>query len=243
MRATLWNIRAYPCTGLFVFLTPFVASHSALPRIVSYVQTVPDGKVLDVGCYIGHDLRALQFAGVPQGALHGLDVLPFWEQGWELFNDREKFDLSGRVVVGDVLDFSAGSEASRLLDGRMDVVWSSAVLHQFAWDKQVVACKRLLRYTKGRGSFVFGCLAGSCKAAGDIEMERMTGGGVKRAEEPFKHDKESFERLWGVVGEEVGMGLEVEVRWTEWGDWGCEVERARFMGEDMGVLEFTVRIV
>lgn len=89
----------------------------------------PGVKLLDVGCYIGHDLRALYLAGVPQTSLYGLDIVDLLPMGQELFRDADRFDMTGRFIVGNVLDGGSETEAARMLDGRMDVVWCSAVLH------------------------------------------------------------------------------------------------------------------
>ena len=126
--------RAYPCVGLFVFLVPWIQYHSSFTDIVRRLQpstSNPSPKVLDVGTFINHDLRALHFAGIPRKSLYGLDLVSFWDLGWDLFNDRAKFDIEAQLTLGDILDFSTTSDAARLLDGKMDVVWCSAVLHQF----------------------------------------------------------------------------------------------------------------
>lgn len=206
------------------------------------LKKTQDAKVLDVGCYVGHDLRALGFAGVKQEALYGLDILPFWELGWELFNDKEKFDMEGRYVVGDILDSGSESEAAKLLDGKMDVVWSSAVIHQFPWDKAVLACKRMIQYTKGPGSFIFGCIVGSSQDEGPVEMEKMTK--VKTdGTKPFRHNASSMKRLWMEVAEGVGLKIEVEAKVGKWEDYGCDPERCKVMGPDVGILDYSVKIL
>jgi hypothetical protein len=203
-------------------------------------------KVLDVGTYISHDLRALHFAGIPLSSLYGLDIISFADLGWELFNDRERFDISDQLVLGDILDFATDSSAVRILDGEMDVVWCSAVLHQFTWAQSIPACKRFVRFTKGSGSLVVGCQVGGREKEGVLDMHEISKGKAEKGgveASPFKHNAQSLERMWRCVGEELGVKLEVSARWREWGDFGCEEERYRLMGSDMGVLEWTVKLL
>jgi SAM-dependent methyltransferase len=201
----------------------------------------PESKILDVGSYVGHDLRALYFAGVPQSALYGLDLLPFWNLGYELFNDRGKFTV--KTVLGDILDFNPESPAAQLLDGKMDVVWSSAVIHQFPWDKQVLACKRLIQFSKGSGALIAGCGVGSSMEdiEGELDTEAITKGKYK-GQGTLKHNVASMERMWNVVGEDLGIKLDVSVNWKSFEDYGCQEGRCVYLGEGMGVLGFTVKL-
>lgn len=239
VRAKLWDIRAYPCTGVYAFLVPWIRYHMARNEIVQKLNENADAKFLDVGSYIGHDLRALHFDGASQSCLYGLDILPFWDLGYELFRDEGRF--AAKTVIGDILDASNESDAAQLLDGKMDVLWISAVLHQFTWDRCVQACKRLVRYAKGPGSLIVGAGVGSNKEDGESNMQRLTG--QKGKNDPYKQNKESMERLWRVVGEELGVELGVQAVWRKWEEFGCEPERCKVMGPDMGVLEFTVRLL
>jgi hypothetical protein len=250
VRTKLWNRRAYPCTGLFYFLVPWIEYHSAFGEMVGKLKPAGEGslggKLLDVGSYIGHDLRAMHFAGVPQSSLFGMDIVPFWDLGWELFRDEGKFGVKEgeQLIIGDVLDFSTTSEAAVRLDGKMDVVWISAVLHQFNWKQGVAACKRLVRFTRGSGCVIAGAQVGSKEAQGKINLYGLAGRkGVEEDEQPVRHSSESIKRMWEAVGEEMGIKMEVEASWKAWGEFGCQEEVCRFMGEGMGVVEFTVRLI
>ncbi|KAF2120402.1 hypothetical protein BDV96DRAFT_567159 [Lophiotrema nucula] len=237
-RKKLWDTRAYPCTGLYIYLIPWVTKHSAWSTILSHLKSKSDPKVLDVGVYVAHDLRALHFSGVPQSALCGIDLLPFWETGYELYKDEGRFDA--KYIIGDILDFEEESEQARAFDGKMDVVWSSAVIHQFPWAQQVLALKRLVKFAKkGSGSLVAGAMVGSPQRSGDARMGELSKGQFK-GEEAFRHNVESMTRLWAEVEKEVGVELDVDVKWRTWEDYGADEKRCGFFGEEMGVLEFTV---
>jgi hypothetical protein len=176
-----------------------------------------------------------------------LDVVSFADLGWELFNDRDKFNIAEHLVVGNILDFSIEGKAANMLDGKMKVVWCSAVLHQFAWDQCIAACRRRVRFAKGPGSLIVGCQVGSRAAEGDLDMHAVTKGvaveGRIAETQPFKHNAESMRRMWKRVAEELDIVLVVSATWTEWTDFGCKAERCRVMGNDMGVLERTVKLL
>ncbi|KAK7192530.1 uncharacterized protein CC84DRAFT_1093040 [Paraphaeosphaeria sporulosa] len=67
---------------------------------------------------------------------------------------RYYFSLKAHALIGDILDLDEEKDAAKLLDGNINTVWCAAILYQFCWDKQVNACKRPLRYSKGHGSIV-----------------------------------------------------------------------------------------
>jgi len=201
-----------------------------------------DMRLLDVGCYIGHDLRALYLAGVPQTSLFGLDIIGSLPLGHDLFRDADRFGMTGRFVMGDVLDEGNEAEAARMLDGRMDVVWCSAVLHQFPWDKAARACKRLLRYSVGSGAMIIGAIVGTSEKGAAADIRRMSQGRLV-GEEPFQHSAESLERLWTDVGRDLAMHLRVTTAWRPWSSWGCDEERCKYLGPDFGVLEWTVHVL
>jgi SAM-dependent methyltransferase len=242
VRAKLWAQRAYPCTGLFIFLVPWIRFHSAFDGVIARMLASPGMKLLDVGCYIGHDLRALYLAGVPQTSLYGLDIVDLLPLGHELFRDVDRFDMTGRFEVGDVLDEGSETQAARKLDGHMDIVWCSAVLHQFPWDKAMRACKRLLRYSVGSGAMIIGAIAGVSENGAAADMQRLSQGRLV-GDEPFQHSAESLERLWAEVGRDLALPLRVTTAWKPWSSWGCDEERCSYLGPDFGILEWTVYVL
>lgn len=180
------------------------------------------------------------FAGVQQGQLYGLDIIDFMPLGSELFRDADRFNMDGRFVVGDILDMNDESEAAHLLDGGMNVVWCSAILHQFPWDRAVEACKRLVKYSVGSRAMIIGAIVGSSGDEGSADLEGLTKGRTAGAG-PFKHNAKSLDRLWKEVSHSSNLDLRVATTWKPWRDWGCD-DRCKVMGAEYGVLEWTVHV-
>lgn len=95
IRNQAFAIRAYPCTGLGAWLVPYLAQSPAYSEIV---QRVKNGEtLLDIGCFLGSDLRRLVFDGkdaVLSESLIGMDIVSHWDVGFDLFRDRETFRAS-----------------------------------------------------------------------------------------------------------------------------------------------------
>ena len=59
-RDEAWSLRAYPCIGLGKFLDPpLLRQHSFYPSLLSLLNSDPDAMFLDIGCFLGIDLRFL----------------------------------------------------------------------------------------------------------------------------------------------------------------------------------------
>jgi hypothetical protein len=57
------------------------------------LKRLTNGQLLvDIGCFIGHDLRHLVHDGAPSENLHGIDIADFWDLGFEMYNDRGHFN-------------------------------------------------------------------------------------------------------------------------------------------------------
>jgi hypothetical protein len=61
--------------------------------------------------------------------------------------------------------------------------------------------------------------------------------------QPFKHNAKGIERMRRCVGEDLDVVLEVSATRGEWKEFGCEEERCRVVGHDMGVLKWTVKLL
>lgn len=61
-------------------------------------------------------MRHLVNAGVPSGNLHGIDIVNFWDLGFEMFNDRGRFEA--KFTEADML--AAAKDGS--FEGKFDVV-------------------------------------------------------------------------------------------------------------------------
>lgn len=93
------------------------------------------------------------------------------------------------------------------LQEKFDVVYTSALLHLFGWDDQLKICKTIIKVLKPqKGSTVFGRQTGNLKGQ-EVQVEAPV---VKAGEVVWRHDVESFTKLWDVAGAETGT------RWKTW---------------------------
>jgi len=193
--------------------------HPLYPTILSRLTT-QSHTLLDAGCCFGQELRKLAFDGAPPAALYGLDLEPaFLELGYDLFLDRAKM-AGATFVSGSLLDEAAGFPE---LEGKIDVVHASSLLHLFTWPEQVVITSRLVRFMKARpGSMMMGRQVGAVEA-GEYR-------GLSEGTTTYRHNVESFRRLWVEVGERTGgkwtvnasldmkdivQGVNMGQKWTE----------------------------
>ena len=73
-----------------------------LPAYPEILQRLAHGQALaDIDCFIGHDLRHLANDGAPVENLYGFDIIDFWDLGFEMFRDRERFNA--RFVQADLM--------------------------------------------------------------------------------------------------------------------------------------------
>ncbi len=123
-------------------------------------------------------------------------------------------------VSGSLLDEAAGFPE---LEGKIDVVHASSLLHLFTWPEQVVITSRLVRFMKARpGSMMMGRQVGAVEA-GEYR-------GLSEGTTTYRHNVESFRRLWVEVGERTGgkwtvnasldmkdivQGVNMGQKWTE----------------------------
>jgi len=117
----------------------------------------------------------------------------FIELGYDLFKDRETF--GAQLVAADLFD--PGDADIKGLEGKMDIIYLRLFLQMFDWNTQDTACSRLITLLKPeRGVMVIG------HQVGRTEPGEVTSG--KDGRMIFKHDVESFGRLWREVGETTG---------------------------------------
>ena len=104
------------------------------------------------------------------------------------------------------------------LQGKMDVVYAGSFLHLFSWNDQLKICKRIIKTLKPqKGSLFFGRQTGNVKGR---EVPNLPSLGRKRPM-VWRHDVESFKKLWDVAGSETG---------TQWKTWG-QLDRGEGMAD------------
>lgn len=232
IRDKAWNIRAYPCIGIGAFLsTLFLQAGPAYPLVLKKLREGQDRRFLDVGCFLGIDMRFLFYdLGGGDGAekLTGIDIVDFWDLGCELFDDKDGiFDRKVRFIRADFMDTKNRSISE--LAGTCDVVNISGVLHQFDYSQHVDACSKLVMITKiGRGSIVMGNQVGFVNAV-EKTMEKT---------HAIIHSEDSWKALWKEVSEKTGTKWEVNVELKPWESLGIDTKLTAYLGPDLGMLYF-----
>lgn len=224
-RDLAWDIRAFPYSGLGVFLVPFVNKTTAYSKILDTINN--DGWFMDVGCGIGMDLRKLVLDGAPSNRLIGIDIVSQWHVGYELFCDRDTFQ--GKYVEADLLDLSTIGSLQNL-KGEVDVIQVSGVMHQWEWHDQVAACLQLVSFSKV-DTIVFGYQIGSAVAE-NIDFH----GAIM-----YRQSPDSFDRLWKEVGVRTKTTWTVQAQLIGWKDIGwLDVGNVPGVEDGLAVLDFVV---
>ncbi|KAI9708135.1 MAG: hypothetical protein M1812_008122 [Candelaria pacifica] len=197
VRDLAWEIDPYPCIGGATFLQLGISQTPFYPEIISRVQN--GEHLLDVGCCLGQDIRRIVFDGAPSENIYGTDLHgALMEVGYDLFLDRGK--LRTTFIAADIFN---PSSALVQLHGQFDIIYAGSFLHLFDWETQVAAAKQfvtLLRPKKGvliigQG---FGHLDADLYPVGPNSSRRI-----------YKHNPQSFTRMWKQVGVETGTSWEV----------------------------------
>ena len=90
------------------------------------------------------------------------------------------------------------------LDGKIDIVYAGSFLHLFGYAGQFKVCERIVKLLKPvKGSMVAGRQAGYVVAGERVYRANFQ-------EKMFRHNVESFEKMWEEVGEKTGTKWRVE---------------------------------
>ncbi|KAL8718987.1 MAG: hypothetical protein Q9225_003945 [Loekoesia sp. 1 TL-2023] len=199
IRDKAWAVFPWPCIGMFTFCDLSLSSHPSYSRVLAFLQNTENpSNLLDLGCCFGQDIRKVVHDGAPSENLFACDLNShFLDLGYELFMDRDT--LKARMIAADIFQDS-GTLGE--LEGTLDFVHVSLFLHLFDWDRQVEACKRIVSLLKPvSGSTVLGR-----QTANRVAQE----GYLPTVGDVWRHNDESFKKLWQQVGQESGT------RWSVW---------------------------
>jgi len=118
------------------------------------------------------------------------------------------------------------------LEGKVDIIYAGSFLHLFNYEQQVAVCKRIVGLLKARkGSLVLGRQAGNVEAGERVHR-------TNAVQSMFRHNEESFRKMWAEVGEATGTKWKVDVQlFTQSDDWG---RRNALHGPDGRAVRFTV---
>lgn len=189
VREKAWAIHPYPCVGRFRFLDLSISRHPLYPHVLRRLKEQSQ-TLLDLGCCFGQDIRRLVSDGAPAQNLYAADLHPeFLELGFELFGDKDR--LRAHFLTGDVFDDDHAAELASL-DAKIDVIHAASFLHLFDWDAQVRAATRMVRMLRpaAKDALVLG------RQVGTQEPASYRG--------RFRHDADSFQRMWDEVGAKTG---------------------------------------
>lgn len=141
-------------------------------------------------------------------------MFPEYEElAYNLWHDQDRFP-AGHFFAHDILadnaTFTSGPLMTQLGPGSVDIIAVTMFLHLFNYENQLKAATRILRLLSHKaGSLILGSQAGSVDF-GEQTLKppfHRTETGTKRT--VFRHNPESFERLWKEAGKVTGIPLKV----------------------------------
>jgi len=228
VRDDAFSVYPYPCIGNWTFLN---FSIRELPTYNEALQRVKNGgRLLDLGCCFGQDIRRLVYDGAPSEHIYASDLrVDFWDYGYDMFLDKSSF--KAKFIEADI--FNTDSELKQL-DGKIDVVSASSFFHLFLWEDQVKAAKRVVQLLKP--------VAGSMIIGQQGWQEEAKHFYMIKNHELWWHNLESWERMWKQVGEETGTVWKVEASIKHGEDWSQRIQ-TKVVPPKLGYMKFTVRRV
>ncbi|GAW15645.1 hypothetical protein ANO14919_050640 [Xylariales sp. No.14919] len=229
IRDKAWDIRAYPCIGLGVWLTPQLRRLPTYPDILSRLKG--GASLMDVGTFIGHDLRRLVYDGAPSENLFGVDIVNHFDLGYEFFRDRDRF--RGAFIEADFL--SSSSPELVALKGKIDIVLVSQLLHQWDWDDQVKALETLIGFTRP-GSSIVGNQIGNSTAQ-SVPVKRDS------AVKIWRHNTESLDEMFQQAGKATGSKWETQAWLRSSEEMGWDDKALAWMEPNVCVIEFAANRV
>ena len=150
---------------------------------------------------------------MPLSSLYGSDVFEDYEKaGHDLFHDEGIF-IKGHFIAADLLDDSTENELMNT-EGTWDIIAITMFLHIWDLETQAQACKHILKLLKRqKGSLIIGSQTGN-EQPHDLPLKPpFCAEGEKRS--VYRHNPESFKKLWMDVASEVDVPLEVQVDYAK----------------------------
>jgi SAM-dependent methyltransferase len=212
-------------------LTHFHRAISQSPDYPTIIQRLKTGNenFLDLGCCFGQELRKVASDGAPQEHLYGADLRPeFFQLGYELFRDKDT--LKSTFIAADIFDHTSPLSS---LDGKIDIIYTGSFLHLFGYAEQFEICKRIVKLLRDRkGSLLVGRQVGNLDAGEQVHR-------TNKNQTMFRHNVESFKRLWEEVGEVTGTKWRVDAELLTFNE-NFLNERGGLHGPNVRRLRFSV---
>ena len=149
--------------------------------------------------------------------------------GYRLFLDRDS--LKAKFIEADITDpNSALSE----LDGEIDIMYAASFLHLFNYKGQIEVCKRLVKLLREKkDSLILGRQVGNINAGEYVQTTNESG-------IMYRHNPESFKKMWDEVGEETGTKWRVDYDFVLFESLQLSKEERDKIEPDVGMLRFSV---
>jgi hypothetical protein len=108
------------------------------------------------------------------------------------------------------------------LEGKIDVIQVTHVLHQWGWEGQIEAAKQVAKLSKP-GSLIVGFQAdkagGATKEPGESLFHSW-----------MRHDPESWAEMWDVVGKDTGMESKSDAALLQYHEIGDVAKDVEYLG-------------
>lgn len=255
VRDLAWQHHPYPSIGLFVFLDlglsgddlpqsgpaypqdgdAIATTKTAYGRIIEKLQA--GGKFLDVGCMFAQDTRKVVHDGAPPLSVYGTDLHgEYFDYGYALFGDEQTIPKD-HFIAADILD--AHASGLKHLEGRLDVINATHVIHVFSIEDQLVLlCRLVSLLKKEKGTMVTGRLTGhdvsGYHSPSNAKATTKTGNS-----QIWEHNVQSFLELWGQVERQTGTKWDVKAWMWKFGTHtAIPGDEKWFRSKENGILTF-----
>jgi hypothetical protein len=236
IRDEAWEIRQYPCIGLGAYLqAPLLSKHDFYPKLVQHLANDKDALFIDVGTFLGVDLRFLwkdllkeQSIGADQSTLaskiKAIDLVDFWPLSFQMFNDNAQ-SFPVEFMLGDALSPTSGGTFASL-KSRVSVINIAQVLHQFNLEGCTTACITLASYYSRPGTVIIGNQIGT-------SVGKVFTAGVAKT---YQHGPDSWKEMWKQVGKATGTKWEVSAELKSFAECDHDGYPTGWLGEGAGFL-------
>ena len=129
-------------------------------------------------------------------------------------------------------DTDAAPTEVKALRGKTSIIHISAVLHQWDWNGQLEAAKKLVVFSKV-GTLVVGHQIGN-EEGKEVENPHFEGSKY------WRQDPESLKKLWNEVAEQTGTKWEAQAWLRPWEVLGMGAKDAAFMEPGAAPVDFVV---
>jgi len=147
--------------------------------------------------------------------------------GYRLFLDRDT--LKSKFIEADITDANSALSG---LDGKMDIIYAGSFLHLFNYQGQIEVCKRLVKLLREKkDSLILGRQVGNTNAGEYVQTTNDSG-------IMYKHNAESFKKMWDEVGEATGTKWRVDYDFELFEP--LDKEERDKVGPGVGMLRFSV---